>query len=167
MKNLPYNESWTDRIRWSWLGRFWYWKIENKFLYSFRCFFNPKHNKVRKSIPRVWRDSDYLIVRTNFAIITEFYEDEFLGGFIDWDYDESHKEFKNWLIESYNYITKERPKLEEQIWAAYPKNLDLDLLATLSYDQKYGEVDRLEKEIDERDTKILGEYIKFRFCFWT
>ena len=104
MKNLPYNESWTDRIRWSWLGRFWYWKIENKFLYSFRCFFNPKHNKVRKSIPRVWRDSDYLIVRTNFAIITEFYEDEFLGGFIDWDYDESHKEFKNWLIESYNYI---------------------------------------------------------------
>jgi hypothetical protein len=147
--------------------------------YKVKCFFFPMHQTVRRSIPRTWSDSDYLIVHTNFAIIKEFVEEE-LNGLKDVQKEHSFNanngnlrwaQFYHWLEKAYIYITQERPRLEEEMDNAYPDLGDnpLDDIndTKVSYQQKYGEVDRLEKLIKDKDTQILKEMIEERGGFWT
>ncbi|MFN9982851.1 MAG: hypothetical protein ACK53Y_23175, partial [bacterium] len=50
----------------------------------FRPIFFPQHKKVRAAVPRAWADITSMIVDVNFAMIKEFYEDEYLNGIVDW-----------------------------------------------------------------------------------
>ena len=106
-------------------------------------------------------------------------------GVVDWSASDHHKEFANWLEQSYLYITKERTELEKQKDEAYPKKDGclFDAFEEITdergrrlyqfkddgipYDVKYGEVNRLEKLIEERDSDILNQLIKRREYFWT
>lgn len=126
--------------------------------------FKPQHKRIRKSIPRYWMDLDYIIEQTNFEVIKSFYEDEYKNGIVDWE--ESGKEakkFVKWLEKAYNYIVVERPDLEAKMNNAYP----IDDCRTKSYEELYGEVDRYEKLIEETDTKVLIDLIKYRKYMWT
>lgn len=133
-------------------------------------FFNPCHKDIRKAIPRQWRDISGLIVDVNFAMIKSFKE-EADSSYVDWKYVEDQVKFKQWLDSAYNYITVERPTLEKQQSDAYPSHEDAQ--ASLcgskekSYDELYGEVNRIEKLIDNTDTKILKEMIEYRDYMWT
>jgi len=146
--------------------------------------FKPKNSRLRKAIPRQWRDISSLIVDVNFEFIKAFYEDEFIDGVVDWSATEHHMEFSLWLEESYLYITKERPELEKQKEDSYPKMAAFDKMFEeiidqngqklyqfkddgIPYDVKYKEVNRLEKLIEEKDTDILIQIIKRREYFWT
>jgi len=155
----------------------WYYEI-------IKPIFKPKHSRIRKVIPRQWCDLSSLIVNVNFEFIKSFYEDEYVDGVVDWSATEHHKEFANWLELSYKYITTQRPELEIEKDNAYPKSSSIDDMFEpfvdengrkmyqmkddgIPYEVKYGEVNRLEKLIEEKDTEILTQLIKRRDYFWT
>ena len=146
--------------------------------------FKPKNSRLRKAIPRQWRDISSLVVDVNFEFIKAFYEDEYVDGVVDWSATEHHQEFATWLEKSYKYIVDERPELEKQKDSAYPKSSSIDDMFEpttdengrkmyqmkddgIPYDVKYGEVNRIEKLIEEKDTGILIQIIKRRDYFWT
>jgi hypothetical protein len=147
--------------------------------------FRPQHSRLRKSIPRRWSDICTLIVNVNFEFIKSFYEDEYCKGIVDWDSTERHKKFAKWLVQAYDYIKIERPKLVKQEEEAYPPVLPMDetfkaiknkegkiegyefIDRGKTYEELYGEVDRIKELINKKDTKILTEMIKNRDFFWT
>lgn len=149
-----------------------------------KTIFKPCNDRIRKSIPRQWRDISHLMVDVNFEFIKAFYEDEYKADIVDWDATEHHKEFAEWLEKAYLYITKERPQLEIDLQNAYPPFkgfadmfkpiIDKDGKRMfemaddgIPYDVKYKEVNRIEKLIDDTDTEILTEFVKRRDYFWT
>jgi len=146
-----------------------------------KTIFKPHHKRLRKAIPKQWSDITHLIVMVNFEFIKSFYEDEYSIGLVDWDATEHHKKFAIWLEKAYYYIMVERPKLLKQQDDSYPEvNLELETgfdknglrftkikNARKSYEELYGEVDRLEQLINKKDTKVLTEMIKYRDHFWT
>jgi len=184
------------RVR-SWLDKhFGIWDLWDILPYKYQGFyydrvktiFKPFHSRLRKAIPRQWSDLTGLIVDVNFEIIKSFYEDEYSKGIVDWQADEHHSKFAEWLEGAYKYITVERPELELQMGAAYPE-ADFDNMFEepetdkhgnvtrrmksceerygKTYEEMYGEVNRLEALIDKKDTKVITEMVKNRNYFWT
>jgi hypothetical protein len=129
----------------------------------------PQHIRIRKAIPKHWMDLDWVLVNVNFEIIKSFYEDEFLSGWVDWEADKNHRKFGKWISKSYNYIVKERPELQKAVEDAYPetKGFTVKKMDKLTYNELYGEVDRLEKLIHDTDTKIITDLVKYRDFLWT
>ena len=157
--------------------RMYYWEI-------IKPIFKPSNQRIRKSIPRTWKDISHLMVDVNFEFIRAFYEDEYSKDIVDWTGTEQHSEFAKWLEESYIYITKERPQLEKDLENAYPPCKPLDEMFEsfedengrkmfkmvddgIPYEVKYKEVNRIEELIENKDTEILTEFIKRRNYFWT
>jgi hypothetical protein len=147
-------------------------------------FFSPRNKRIRKAVPRQYRDISSLIVDINFEFVKAFYEDEYKADIVDWDATEHHKEFANWLEKSYEYITKTKPQLEKDLENAYPPCRDFDKMFEptvdengkkvfqmvddgIPYEVKYKDVIRLEEEIRTKDTELLTELIKRREYFWT
>jgi hypothetical protein len=160
------------------------WK--NRYYNKIRPIFNPENKRLRKAIPRTWADTSYLIEIINFEFIKSFYEDEYLHGHTDWVGTGKHAvKFARWLESAYDYITIERPQLEKDIDNAYPplrpieewfeesnetlngKKLFKMKKCEESYEELYGKVDRLEQLIQEKDSKILTQLVKYRRFFWT
>ena len=138
--------------------------------YEFKCFFNPKNKKYRAAIPNTWADVCALIEDVNFAFIKGFYEDEYKSGWVDWEASgEATSKFAKWLEKAYQYVTVERPQLQKDLDAAYPPLTAKRLteINHISYEEEYAEVHRIEKLIQDKDTKILTETIKYRQYFWT
>lgn len=138
--------------------------------YKFKCFLKPQNKKYRAAIPRTWTDVCVLIEDVNFAFIKGFYEDEYKNGWVDWEGSgEAASKFAKWLEKSYQYVTVERSQLQKDLDAAYPP-LTAKRLTEInrgSYEKEYAEVHRIEKLIQDKDTKILTEIIKYRQYFWT
>jgi hypothetical protein len=193
LKEFPENKTLGFKVRSFILDKFGVWDLWDILPYRWNMWyydkvkpiFKPKHSRLRKAIPRQWCDITSLIVDVNFEFIKAFYEDEYVDGVVDWTATEHHHEFSKWLEQSYGYITKERPSLEKEKDEAYPKNSGdfFDSFEKITdeqgrtvyrmkddgvpYDVKYGEVNRLEKLIEEKDTEILTQLIKRRDYFWT
>jgi len=146
----------------------------------------PRNSRYRKVISRKWADVSSLIENVNFEFVKGFYEEEYVNGIVDWDAHPEHREFADWLELAYKYITFDRPLLVEQMENAYPelpsieemfKPCEVDEDGNIkkykmvddgrTYEEKYGEVNRIEKIIDNRDTDILTEIVKRRNFFWT
>lgn len=144
-----------------WIKRNWdniYWTV-----YS---WFKPAHPMIRKAIPRRWSDLTETMVNVNLAAILQFKE-EADGSIVNWDSDEEHRNFKKWLEDAAYYVLYGRKRLEQQLAAAYPKDHSFENPSPLSYEELYGEVNRLEKELWEKDTQIIKEMIDRRDYFWT
>jgi hypothetical protein len=146
-------------------------------------FLKPGQKRLRNSIPKAWADTRDLIIDLNFEMIKIFYEEEYTEGVADWHSDESRKKFAKWLENSYKYITVDRPQLQKDLSNAYPPTLKIEDMFErisqedgttkiylkndgVSYDTKYAEVIRIEKLINQKDTKALTEMIKKRDFFW-
>lgn len=161
------------------------WRM--KYYEKIRPIFNPENRRYRKVIPRTWSDVSSLIEITNFEFIKGFYEDEYLHGNTDWEATGEHAvKFAKWLEAAYDYITVERPNLEKQMEDAYPPHRPLDEMFEpcepdengkvkmykmiddgKTYEEKYGEVNRLEQLIQDKDTDILTQLVKYRHFFWS
>jgi hypothetical protein len=162
-----------------WADLYYYEKI--------RPIFSPQNKRYRKSIPRTWSDVSGLIETVNFEFIKGFYEDEYLHGHTDWEGTGEHAvAFAKWLESAYDYITIERPQLEKDMDNAYPPLRSLEEMFVPcetdekgkvkmfkmverkeSYEELYGEVNRLEQLIQDKDTEILSQLIKYRHFFWS
>ena len=193
LKEFPENKTLCFKIRSFICEKFGIWDLWDILPYRWnmlyhdyiRPIFKPQNSRIRKAIPRQWCDISSLIVDVNFEFIKSFYEDEFVNGVVDWSATQHHQEFGKWLKSSYLYIINERPDLENLKNAAYPKKdgclFDAFEEVTdergrklyqlkddgIPYDVKYGEVNRLEKIIEEKDTDILIQIMKRRDYFWT
>jgi len=168
------------------------WDVIDLFPYRWRMYYynyikpiyKPNNTRLRKAIPRTWKDISHLMVDVNFEFIKAFYEDEYSKDIVDWTGTESHKEFAEWLELSYKWITQQKQQLEKDLENAYPPCKPLDEMFQpiedengrkmfkmvddgIPYDVKYAEVNRIEKLIDDKDTEILTEFVKRRHYFWT
>lgn len=164
------------------------YKYQRLYYDHIKTIFKPHHSRLRKAIPRQWHDLSSIIIDINFEIIKSFYEEEYSSGIVDWEADEHHSKFAKWLEGAYKYITIERPELQKQMDAAYPEaKLDdwfgeeeTDKHGNVTrrmktceerygktYEEVYGEVNRIEALIDEKDTKVITEMVKHRSYFWT
>jgi hypothetical protein len=151
-----------------------------------RPIFSPQNKRYRKAIPRTWTDVSHLIEIVNFEFIKGFYENEYLHGHTDWEGTGEHAvKFAKWLESAYDYITIERPKLEKDMDNAYPplrpigewfeeteETLNGQKLFKMkpreeSYEELYGEVNRLEQLIQDKDLEILTQLVKYRHFFWS
>ena len=145
-------------VRIKWPCRDMYWKIYR--------FFNPCHKDIRKAIPREWNDISNLIVDVNFAMILSF-KKEADESCVDWNGTPEHREFKNWLDSAVHWIKEGKPNCEAQCNALYPPHPLPPELKDKSYDELYGELNKVEKLIDETDANFLKQMIAYRDYFWT
>jgi len=180
------------RWRYKFLGAFDIWDVlpyswRHHWYDRIRPIFKPQNKRLRKVIPRTWADVSSLIENVNFEFVKKFYEEEYIDGVVDWEQSgEHHVEFARWLESTYQYITVERPKLEKEMDDAYPPMPPIDewfkpneynedgtvksyTMADRgqSYEELYGEVNRLEQLITDKDTEVLVEFVKRRQYFWT
>ena len=162
-------------------------KCKMRYYDKIRPLFNPENKRYRKAIPRTWVDVSSLIETVNFEFIKGFYEGEYLHGHTDWEGTGEHAvEFAKWLESAYDYITIDRPQLEKQMEDAYPPYRPFEKVFEpcevdedgkvkkykmvddgLTYEEKYGEVNRLEQLIQDKDTSILTQLVKYRHFFWS
>jgi len=133
--------------------------------YAIKCFFKPYHSDIRKAIPHKWADVSSLVVDVNFAMILSF-KKEADESCVDWDYGD-HRKFKNWLDSAAHWITVGRPNCLAQQDASYPPHPLPPEMRGLTYDQLYGNVNQIEKLIDETDTNIIKQMVDYREYMWT
>jgi hypothetical protein len=185
-------QSFISKIRGFLYEKYGVWDFLDLFPYKWSLYYydyikpiyKPSNERIRKSIPRTWKDVSHLMVDVNFEFIKAFYEDEYSKDIVDWNATEHHKEFAEWLELSYKWITQRRPQLQKDLENAYPPCKPLDEMFEpfvdkdgrkmfkminddIPYDVKYAEVNRIEKVIEDKDTEILTEFIKLREYFWT
>jgi hypothetical protein len=141
-----------------WLYRELYWKVYR--------FFKPCHKDIRKVIPRQWSDIANLIVDVNFAMILSF-KKEADESRVDWDGTDNHRKFKNWLDAAAHWVKEGRPNCVAQMEASYPPHPLPEHMKEYTYDQLYGNVNHMQKLIDETDTNIIKQMIDYREYFWT
>lgn len=129
-----------------------------------RCAINPRQKWLIKQIPNEWNDKVTLIRDVNFAMIVHFVEGEKCFDSTDYERSsEGHAKFAKELIECYNYIKNERPNLDKLYWSSFPD----DDKYTGDYLVDYADTNRLEKEIEENDTKWLTWIVTNRNFLWT
>jgi hypothetical protein len=159
-------EDWFDNIKKykpTLFERIW-WPTERFFrelCWNVYRFFKPCHQRIRKVIPRRWCDLTELTLLINFEIIKSFVEEEMY--IIDWESQPEHKKAGEWLRASYKYITEERPKLEKELSEAY----DNIPRGKLPYEEKYKDILRIEKTIDESDKSIIIGIANYRGFLWS
>lgn len=142
------------------------YKVRNFWHSNIRIIYKPQHSRIRNCIPKHWMDLDYVLITVNFEILKSFYEDEYTDGLVDWNSDSKHKKFAKWLEQSYKYVAHERKILEKKIEDAYP-NLGKVKSSKKTYEQLYGKVNALEKDMFNKDTKVVHELLKNREFLWT
>ena len=150
-----------------WCYQYLIWPYQN-FKNTWSNFWNPCCPRWRKVLPKTqYSDISNLIVDSNFALLKDFYYEEVLNSFIDWDSTEKLKTFRNDLEKHIYWLEEESKKNDEEIsnliQQAYtggktPK----DKFQTLT--KKIHDLeDKKEKNID----KILKWMITNREYFWT
>ena len=172
---------------WAYLPSGWRYRWQDFYWKWIGPVVKPQQKRYRAVIPKTWCDLTELMVIVNLEFIKGFYEDEFLKCSVEWNSHEESKKFAKWLKAAYKYVTVDRPKLEQDIDDAYPQggqwddvfqkgsdengNVTWTLKGKTSpknlYKQRYGKVDRLEKKMKDKDTKIITEMIQYRGYFWT
>ena len=147
---------WFYSFKWKW----------DDFSYKVKCTFKPKHQEIRKAIPKTWQDISSLILDVNFAMIVSFKEEADKSQ-VDWDGTEKHREFKNWLDSSAHWITVGKPRCEAQADMFYPPHPLPEHLKGKSYEELYGELHKMLDLIEETNSNILKKMIDYRQYFWT
>ncbi len=148
-----------------WVYRMYLWWPLRNFYYATKRWCKPLHPRWRACLPRhEYCDISELIARSNYALIQDFYWEEMVDGFVDWDGDDQHKEFYKQIKGYVEWIEKNLPKLKEDcsnalIKASESKETD--------YKTKYAEFNRLEKVIYDKETEILEWLANNRGFFWT
>lgn len=151
-----YRPSFIERIVISFKYRY------RDYLWAIYRFFKPAHSRIRKVIPRRFCDLTELTLLVNFEIVKSFVEEEM--EIINWESDSNHKAAHDWLMFSYDYITKKRPEIEKELTIAYEK---VDLKKDQPYLEKYQEVLKLENLIEENDKSVLVGLANYRGYLWS
>ena len=134
--------------------------------YNVKRFISPLYPRFRKAFPRhAYKEISVASVEINFALILDFWYEEVVDGCVDWQADEMHSTFYDSLKCCVDYIEKIRPELNALMDEALTAATDDE--RELPYEQRYAEYNRLEKMIEDTDTKTLIWFIQHRDSFWS
>jgi hypothetical protein len=143
-------------------------------LTAIKTFFNPRQKWLTRKIPNHWMDKDGLIELVLFECIKHYVEqekglqdqldwdDELKNGFVCQEYVGRVKDVDSRLRKVYDYVKTERPALQKAHLDSYP-----ELGTKGSYEELYGETNRLEQEIFDKDTEAMKTLIELRHYMWT
>lgn len=158
---------------------FWNAKIMSKYGETWHSkiwarLFNDRQKYLRKVIPYTWCDKPELFTEIVFAMLVNYVEGERCFEIIDFDHHESDKEIKKYIIESYDIIKIQIPKLKEQESRAY-NNIKLrkveaknqDIQGMDLYNFIYKEVHDIENTIQQKEEFVLQGFLKHRQSLWT
>ena len=125
---------------------------------------NPRQKWIKKHIEyNCWCDKVELIPKFLFGCVVHFVEEEKCFDTVDWKASsKDHTEFENELCECYEYIKVKRPSLEKQMDYAYD-----NLPEAQTYHERYADVIRIEKEIDDADKKYMAWIVENKDFMWT
>lgn len=149
---------------------FYFWR---DLKYKIRDFFWPRQKWLLRNVPNSWCDKVELIPLVLFEILVHFVEEEM--DIVSWDWQDEVKaghtsqekadEIRRVaaeIKEVYNYIKHVRPCLEIQLENSYP-----DFNVSGSYQELYGETDRLTAFIKEQDEWAMQVILSVREYLWT
>lgn len=138
----------------------------NDLRYKVKRFINPMVPRMRKA----WKRHEYMdisdgFVAINFGLILDFWYEEVKDSWVNWQSDEAHEEFYDWLEQAVIWIETEKPQALNEI-DEKQRNINVkgnreEILA------KYKIIEDLDQKIADKDTEILVEAIKRRSFFWT
>lgn len=145
--------------------KLWYMKYQDV-KHTTKRFFKPYFPRWRKSCKRhEYKDICSLVVDSNFALILDFWYEEVVDGFVNWQSQPSHKQFYNEIKKNVKYIEEGRKKLEDKSDIELSKATNKS--RKLSYQEKYGKYNKIEEQIKTLDTAVLVWLANNRNFFWT
>ena len=133
--------------------------------FAIKNFARSFSQKYYKANPRhIYSDPSEVIVRSNFAIITDFYYYEVVDGHVDWQATEHHKEFYDWLVSAVKDIEGTIPSFDkdEKIGHKLARERKGE-----PYNIRYKEVNDAEAKREALTDDILSKMVKYRHYFWT
>jgi hypothetical protein len=137
---------------------------------------NPRRKMRNKVFPPTWNDLPDMIVNFHLAVISEYVENEKCFEHNDYTWNEEQKQFAKELREMYHYVKWDRNILLKQIELAYKEvpSMTLEEIRDLCIKDKsdslfvrYEEVDKLTKQLLDKDNEICNWVIKNRDTLWT
>lgn len=136
--------------------------------YKIRNWINPRQSWLIKKIPNDWKDKDTILRIVIFECVKHYIEGEKALEILDNNNPQEQAKFITELKEIYKLITEEIPALEkkmEEEWKLIPLHFPVE--DNSSYQEKYGKIDNLEKQIDGLETKIMLWVVNNRHAIWT
>lgn len=162
----------------SYIGDLWDYsfpRYRTTFLDKIGMFFNPRQKWIKKYIEyNSWCDKVELIPKFLFGCVIHYVDEEKCFEHINFNSDSEHKKFANGLKKCYEYAKNGRDDLEKQVEIAYDNVTPLDLtdheskagLPKRSYEEMYGEVNRLEAEITKLDKRYMTWIVANKNYMW-
>jgi hypothetical protein len=135
-----------------------YKKIKNSVKYTLS---NPRKEMRKKVFPNYWSDLTETIVIFHLETLIEFVDREEALKNVLYSSNEEHKQFEKGLKECYEYAKVGRESMHKKLNEAYER-----VSRDLPYEEAYKEVNEIEKQIEECDTKVCEWVIKNRTYFW-
>jgi hypothetical protein len=150
---------------------------------DFKCIFNPRQRWLTKKIPNHWCDKVELIRIMLFECLVHYVDGEKCFENVAWDNEEDFKDSgPNWekifeekketkakILKCYDYITKQRPQLDKDLYKAYPEftNIDDMINNKNNYLERYAGVISIEAEMERLDNETLFTILELRQVLWT
>ena len=149
----------------SYIGNLWNWMFpmyRETFLDKMSIFFKPRQRWIKKHIEyNSWCDKVELIPKFLFGCVIHYVDEEKCFKRIDFDATPEHKKFADELRKCYEYAKNGRDDLGKQIEDAYD-----NLPEGGTYEEKYGEVNRLETEIRKLDKRYMAWIVSNKDYMW-
>lgn len=149
-----------------WWRDLWYQQISSRLW--------PRQKWITKKIPRTWVDKDTLLEIVVLESLKHYCAEDGEDVFhvLAQDSPEWQAEFMRQVKYHYELATQKLVALQKELdaeWASIPHFnwKDLNSGDRKSYDEIYGKVDRLEKEIYDLQTEIMVWVVKNRNGLWT
>jgi len=116
-----------------------------------------------KVIPKKWADKPELIVMVLYPFIIDFVEGEACFEVLNWDCTDGHILAAAFYKECYAWAKVGRGQIIKKI----DSELDRAHDAMGAFEEKYREHSRLERLLEDTDSKMLGGLIEYRQYMWT
>lgn len=129
--------------------------------YKIKCLFKPYNVLKIRTLPKTYCDEDCLLTHAMFAVLERFMKQN-PQEIVDYSWNDEHKEFWQEINIVWNWWNN-RDKREREMSEAYE-------LATLPErrfsNDKYKEVEELEKRFHEEEKYALQTIIKYKDFLW-
>ena len=137
-------------------------KVMLKDIYrKIRSLFKPNQQWLRRKLKRSWMDLDLV------------WETAILDGLMFYvEHDNGHFSFGtiNGLMENYQKVTKDIPRLEAEMkkeWDKIEKGTWIYTGSSKEYQEVYGKLDELEEELSKLKTDVMIWCVKNRESLWS
>jgi hypothetical protein len=154
-----------------WWRDFWYSQISSRL--------RPRNRWLTKKIPRTWADKDTILEIAVLESLKHYVEgEEALGkNMCHFESSQADPSFPEWQKETdknvkhYYELTQKIDAMKKELeilWDNVPMtDLSAVNVTKLDYEERYGKLDRLEKEIYDLQTEVMVWVVKNRNCLWT